>query len=343
MNTNSLILAQAEIHHQYFLGLQLMVAVEHSPDLVYEWMFKLFRQQHEDKFLSSFTKLGLDNQPPAVACAKYHVLSNSIGGLAVEYTEESARKAWMRFRYPRWMYAGPAICGIPKEASRGFLYGWYAQNGVALQNPRIGFVCVSEDLTGQFRLCGYFKEYDHDLEPEQRLVFAPSERPPPYDPANQPAPPAQHWSAERLAKASRNYALEYVRNGLATLIETLGREAAIDLAKRAARLTGLQNQTKLLEASSLSEGGAAQGAELLSVIMRGMGDECVLEQTGKGDFQVTQSGLRVSRGLDKDYADDLLDCWAELWRGAIHAGREFVDVSCRASTDELVWHLKPQA
>ena len=50
--------------------------------------------------------LGLDGQPHAVACAKYHVLSNRIGGVAVEYMEESTTKAWVRFRYPRWMYDG---------------------------------------------------------------------------------------------------------------------------------------------------------------------------------------------------------------------------------------------
>ena len=153
--------AQAELHHQYFLGLQLMVAVEESRQVVYDWMFRLFRRQHEEKFLSSFAKLGLDGLPHAVACAKYHVLSNGVGGVAVEYMAESDSKAWVRFRYPRWMYAGPAICGIPVEASRGFLDGWYAQNGVSLNNPRLGFVCVSEDVTGQFGLCGYFKEHTH--------------------------------------------------------------------------------------------------------------------------------------------------------------------------------------
>ena len=51
--------AQAELHHQYFLGLQLMVAVEESRQVVYDWMFLLFRRQHEEKFLSSFAKLGL--------------------------------------------------------------------------------------------------------------------------------------------------------------------------------------------------------------------------------------------------------------------------------------------
>lgn len=124
----------------------------------------------------------------------------------------------MRFRYPRWMYDGPAICGIPVEASRGFLNGWYAQNGVSLQNPRLGFVCVSEDMTGQFGLCGYFHEYDHNLAPEDRPRFAPGERPPPFEPSKQPRPPVEQWTSERLAKANRNYAMEYCRNGVAELI-----------------------------------------------------------------------------------------------------------------------------
>ncbi len=134
-----------------------------------------------------FRQAGLEGLPDAVACARYHVLSNSMGGVPVEYMEESDRKAWVRFRYPRWMYDGPTLCGVPVEASRGFLKGWYAQNGVSLKNPRLGFVCVSEDMTGQFGLCGYFMEHDHDLSAEERLRFAPDERPRPSTPP--PSPP----------------------------------------------------------------------------------------------------------------------------------------------------------
>ena len=43
---------QARFHHQYFLGLQLMVSVEKGADTIGDWMFKLFRKQHEDKFVS---------------------------------------------------------------------------------------------------------------------------------------------------------------------------------------------------------------------------------------------------------------------------------------------------
>ena len=335
-DVNSAITAQADIHHQYFLGLQLLVAVEEPKAAVYDWMFRLFRRQHEEKFLSSFEKLGLSDLPHAVACAKYHVLSNSMGGVAVEYMPESDTKAWVRFRYPRWMYAGPAICGIPIEAGRGFLHGWYAQNGVSLNNPRLGFVCVSEDVTSQFGLCGYFNEYGHELADGERLQFAPDERPPAYDPAQQPAPPAEKWSRERLAKANRNYAGEYIRNGLRALIEVLGRDRAIQHAKRAARLTGLQQYPHLAALLDLSEGGLAQAAAFLSAVLSGMGDTCEVTTREGGSVQITQTGLRIVRGLDDNFAADLMECWVELWYGAIDSGREFLDVSCDIKPDKLV-------
>ena len=233
--------AQARLHHQYLLGLELMIATREGPEVVGDWMFRLFRRQHEEKFLSSFRKLGLDGEPHAVACAKYHVLSNRMGGVDVEYMEESATKAWVRFRYPRWMYDGPAICGVPIEASRGFLRGWYAQNGVSLNNPRLGFVCVSEDMSGEFGLCGYFREHDHDLGEDERLVFAPHERPPAVDPKRQPALPSDEWSEARLAKANRNYAVEFIRNGVRELVPVIGEAKTLEHGKLAARLTGLQH------------------------------------------------------------------------------------------------------
>ena len=337
---NSAFAAQAQIHHQYFLGLQLLVAVEESKQAVYDWMFRLFRRQHEEKFLSSFEKLGLSDLPDAVACAKYHVLSNSMGGVAVEYMPESDTKAWVRFRYPRWMYAGPAICGIPKEAGRGFLYGWYAQNGVSLNNPRLGFVCASEDVTGQYGLCGYFKEYDHDLSSDERLQFAPDERPPAYDPDVQPAPPAAEWSSERLSKANRNYAVEYIRNGLSALIDVIGRERALAHAKRAARLTGLQQYPVLVDMVGARGGGPKDAAEFLNAMFQGMEDGCETATQADGALTITQSGLRIVRGLEGQFRSDLLECWAELWRGAIDSGRTFLDVSYEARSEHLIWCVK---
>lgn len=334
--------AQAELHHQYLLGLELMVATKEGPEVVGDWMFRLFRRQHEDKFLSSFAKLGLDGLPDAVACAQYHVLSNSMGGVAVEYMYESDSKAWVRFRYPRWMYDGPTICGVPLEASRGFLRGWYAQNGVSLNNPRLGYVCVSEDMTGQFGLCGYFKEYDHDLSEEERLQFAPDERPPAFDAAQQPAPPDAQWNPERLAKANRNYAVEYIRNGVRALVQVVGSERALELCRRAARLTGLQHYSRMaaaVGADATGNGGPLAAAEFLQVMFAGMGDACELREED-GGVSVRQQGLRVVRGLETEEAGTLLACWVEIWRGAVNAHRQFMDVDADVGDGEIRWRIK---
>lgn len=333
--------AQANLHHQYFLGLQLMVAVEEGREVVGDWMFRLFRQQHLDKFLSSFEKLGLNGQPHAVACAKYHTLSNGVGGVRVEYMEESDTKAWVRFRYPRWMFDGPAICGIPVEAGRGFLEGWYAHNGVSLQNPRLGYVCVSEDLTGEFGLCGYFKEYDHDLSPDERLQYAKDEVPPPFDPAKQPTPPQELWSEERLAKAGRNYAMEYCRNGIRELVNVIGRDRTLELGKRAARLIGLQQYKPMADALGCRDAGTAETARFLRLAFEGMGDVVEVEGDDGGAI-VRQQGLRIVRGMDGEDRDNMLACWIELWRGAVNSQREFMDVEVEDTGDVLVWKIKPR-
>ena len=338
--TASSIDVQARLHHQYFLGLQLMVSAERGKEVIGEWMFRLFRRQHEDKFLSSFHKLNLNGLPHAVACAKYHVLSNNVGGVRVEYMEESDKKAWVRFRFPRWLYDGPAICGIPVEAGRGFLKGWYAHNGVSLKNPRLGYVCVSEDLTGQFGFCGYFQEYDRELAPDERLRFAPNETPPPFDPAQQPTPPTEHWNEERLSKAARNYAMEYCRNGINELVGVIGRDDAVDIGKRTARLTGLQQYPHMADALGCTDGDVADAAGFLARAFAGMGDDSSVENSADRRFAVVrQSNLRIVRGMQDEQRDDMLSCWVELWRGAVSSHRAFIDVSAEDTGSSLLWRL----
>jgi hypothetical protein len=330
--------AQAHIHHAYLLGLQLMVATNRPNAEMGEWMFRLFRRQHLEKFLSSFDKLGLSGLPDAVACARYHVLSNDLGGVGVEYMYESDRKAWVRFRYPRWMYHGPTLCGVPVEVSRGFLKGWYAHNGVSLQNPRLGYVCVSEDMTGEFGLCGYFQEYDYDLADDERLRLVKGELPPPFDSADQPSPPADLWNEARLEKASRNYALDYIRNGLTTLASVIGEAECRKLAGRAARLIGLQYFQETAAMVGAVDGGLTDAADYLAAMFRGMGDEVFVHRGDQG-IDLQQTGLRVIRGLPDDEATLVFDCWAELWRGTASSQRQLKTLDVERSGSEARWQV----
>lgn len=334
--------AQAEMHHAYFLGLQLAAAAELSKPQMEEWMFRLFRRQHEEKFLSSFEKLDLLDLPHAVACAKYHVLSNSIGGVAVEYMYEHDRKAWVRFRYPRWMYHGPVICGIPIEVSRGFLRGWYGHNGVSLGNPRLGFVCVSEDMTGEFGLCGYFREYDEDLSPENRLRFAQGEQPPPFVASEQPLPPSAQWNEERLLKAARNYAMDYVRNGINELVAVAGSELAEQLASRSAKLIGLQYLRETLAMSGAEDGSLAMAADYLGFMFSGLGDGVEIDATNPDSIIIRQSDLRILRGLNAESCESqlLLRAWQQLWLGALGSFRQRKTATIRVEGSQLVWNLR---
>ena len=112
--------AQAEIHHALLLGMQLTVSMECGGEVMEQWMFKLFVGSTKTSSYPVSKSLDLDGLPDAVACAQYHVLSNGIGGVPVQYVEESDKKAWVRFRYPRWMYAGPTVCGCPSASVADF-------------------------------------------------------------------------------------------------------------------------------------------------------------------------------------------------------------------------------
>ena len=75
--------AAARLYHAYYTGMILTVASRGGARLAGDWVFHTFRRQHEEKFLSSFDKLGLTGLPHAVAAAQYHYLSNSVGGVDV--------------------------------------------------------------------------------------------------------------------------------------------------------------------------------------------------------------------------------------------------------------------
>ena len=77
--------AVARLYHAYMTGLMLTLVTRRSAADAAEWVYRVFRHQHHEKFLSSFDKLGLRGMPDAVACGAYHYLSNTVGGVTVEF------------------------------------------------------------------------------------------------------------------------------------------------------------------------------------------------------------------------------------------------------------------
>ncbi|MED5552426.1 MAG: hypothetical protein VX785_06965, partial [Actinomycetota bacterium] len=88
--------ALSELFHRYLTGLILAIVVELGEDRAADVVRALFRRQQEERFLPGLEKLGLTDESDAVACAKYHFLSNVVVGVSVAYVEESNTKAWVR-------------------------------------------------------------------------------------------------------------------------------------------------------------------------------------------------------------------------------------------------------
>lgn len=308
--------AVGRLYHAWVTGLILFVVTRRGAAPAAELVFRLFRRQHREKFLAGIAKLGLGGLPDAVASAQYHYLSNRIGGVRVEYIPESDRKAWIRYPAPRWMWHGTAICAVPSEVSRAMLRGWHAENGVSLGNPRLGFVCTKQTVDGRDALEGYFLEHERDLKAEERLRFAPDEEAPLFDPALAPRLPEGSWSPERLAKAQRNYAIEYVRSALPELVGLFGPAEARFLGGRSAYLVGLQHGEELKSLLGLSEGGAAGFAELFRRLAAAQGDAVDVARDGDGVI-LRQRGWRLAP--EAVAGEDCFALWNELWQGMLAA------------------------
>jgi hypothetical protein len=270
----------ADLYHAYFTGLILTMVTRRGASDAAEFVFRLFRRQQQERFLPGLEKLGLTHLPPAVAAAQYHYLSNWIGGVHVEYMYETDRKAWIRYPPPRWIWKGTAICGVPGEVSRAMLRGWHANNGVALGNPRLGFVCTKQSVDGQDGLEGYYCEYDDAIEIDQRLVFARHLEAPLFDAANAPALPVASWPKPRLEKAHRNYAMEYVRTAAPVMVQLFGPEDAAYLLHLTGKLIGMQYFDETARGFSAPRGSSGAFAAFLRALLEAQGDMADITQSG---------------------------------------------------------------
>ena len=289
--------AIADLYHAMFTGLIMTLVTRRGSADAAEFVFRVFRRQHHERFLPGLQKLGLDKLPHPVAAAQYHYLSNFIGGVSVEYMYESDRKAWVRYPPPRWIWKGTAICAIPSEVSAAMLRGWHAHNGVSLGNPRMGFVCTKQTVDGENGLEGFYYEYDRELKPGERLRFEPGLEAPLFDPAKTPGLGTDRWPKARLDKAYRNYAVEYVRTSLPIAVELFGAEEAARLLHLNGKLIGMQLYAETESHFAGSSHGPNGFADFLVAMLDAQGDEASLAPE-KSEFVVLQKSWSAMAGLD---------------------------------------------
>lgn len=334
------------LYHGFLTGCLLSVVVGKGGAAAAEMTFRLFRTQHEEKFLPGLKKLGLTGLPDPVACALYHYHSNSLGGVRVQYMRESDKKAWVRYLPPRWIFSGTAICGIPGEVSRAMVRAWHAYNGITLENPKLGYVCTKQTPEGQPGLEGYFLEYDHDLKDTERLRYAPGEDGPDFDPAKAPALAMDDWPEERLRKAMRNYSVDYIRTLLPVAVVLFGPAEATHLLGHAGRMIGMASYQETSRLLGIEDGAHGNGspesfAQYLGAMCRGAG-EAVELGTENGKPAVKLNGWRLMRER-KHLSPAVFQIWNTLMEGAlaVHNRHLRLDVleSPANGTDPTTWSI----
>ncbi len=340
--------AVERLYHALLTGLILALVSRCGAEVAAEVVFRLFRTQQQALFLPGLAKLGLTGLPDAVACARYHYLSNAMGGVKVEYMEESPRKAWVRYPPPRWIFAGTAVCGVPSGVSAAMLRGWHANNGVSLGNPRLGFVCTGQTVDGDPGLEGYYLEHDRDLAPEERLRFAPEEQAPPFDPDAAPQPPAADWPPARLRKAMRNYTMAYIRSILPATMAVLGEENGPAVAGHAARLIGMHHYDETAALLGITGDDAAAFASYLQRLATAQGDTATVSALSGGAVEVRQQGWRLMAGTEA--SPGVFAAWNALWEGALAVHNRHLRLAVHTAPDmdapvaadcEIRWRIVP--
>lgn len=241
--------------------------------------FKLMSSEQKVRFQAALVKLGIQNDPPALAAAKYHYFSNSIGGLNMHIMEEGPKKVWIRYLSPWGTFPGISALTVPTSVRRTILTTWHPRNGTLLGCPRLGWVATKFVAEGHPYDEGYFLEYDHDLAPEERYRVEHVEHTPEFDPAKAPKLDPEIWPEARWLKGSYSYGVDYAMHAIEILYEQFGAPAARDLIGTAMRLVAVQFGPDFAKASGTEGGAPGEIAESFVAMLRAFRNDCTVDTT----------------------------------------------------------------
>lgn len=268
-------------------AIQLTVLREKGGDDLARLKFLILRRHQRSHFLEGVAKLGIDRSlPPAVVAGRYHYFSNAIGGLTMEYIEESPKKVWIRYLPPAWSFPGQSLFAVPPAVEHAMFASWHPFNGKSLGTNRLAFVVTKVYQQGEPYDEGYFIEHDRDLDDDEHLRFEPVTRSPDFDPAKAPQLSEQEWPKDRLAKARRNFALGYVEDALMTAVEMYGVQGGAFLVGHAARMTAIQFFHEFKATFGVAGSKAADFLSIVLPLAALAGEEATVNETAPGKYTI---------------------------------------------------------
>ncbi|SAI01384.1 Uncharacterised protein [Bordetella ansorpii] len=272
-------------------GLTATVWREKGEDALNKVWRRLMAAEQKERFVAALEKLGIVGDTPAVTAAKYHYFSNSIGGLNMQYIEESPRKVWIRYLPPWGSYPGISALAVPSSVRRTILTTWHPRNGELLGCPRLGWVATKFVVEGHPYDEGYFYEYDHDLSSDERFVVRHEDKTPEFDAARAPRLDPVLWPEARIMKGSANYASDYVKHAVETVVEHFGLAAATDMLRATMKTLAIQfvGNVRGLTGSTGNDVAALAGS--YATILRAFKNDVRWESTGQDTAELEFSSL----------------------------------------------------
>ena len=255
-----------------------------------EFKENILRRHQRSHFLPGLDKLGIKRDlPPAVIAGRYHYLSNMLGGLPMEYVEESPKRVWIRYHAPAWSFTGLSLIAVPSIVQRAMFSGWHPNNGTSLGCPQLGFVVTKVYQDGEPYDEGYFQEYDRPLLPDERIQYKPVTMSPDFDPDKAPKLDPKEWPKDRLSKALRNFSRGYVDDAIKTCLARYNVHATSHHVAHALRLFAVQFFNEYKQKLGIAGTKASDLAQFFAYLAEMATEEIAVERDANGAIRLTRT------------------------------------------------------
>jgi hypothetical protein len=290
-------------------AVQMSLLRELGGEELAEFKERILRRHQRGYFLDGLAKLGISRElPPAVIAGRYHYLSNMLGGLSMEYIEETPKKVWVRYHAPSWSFTGLSLIAVPSIVQRAMFAGWHPHNGVSLGSPQLGFVVTKVFQDGEPYDEGYFEEFDHPLLPEERVQYRPVTSSPDFDPDRAPKLDPKIWPKERLSKAIRNFSRGYIDDAIKTCLERYGVHATARYVGHSLRLFAVQFFEEYRQKLGITGRKGRDLAQFFAYLAQMAGEEFHIEQTANGALRITRTNrLLIGEDVPAEIYDSLFE------------------------------------
>ncbi|MCG5213632.1 hypothetical protein [Streptosporangium sp. KLBMP 9127] len=323
-------------YSKVFSALTAITFREKGEAAVNDLWFRVLTSHQGDRYAEGLKKLGIHEDPPAVAAAKYHYFTNIIGGLDMEYAEESPRKVWIRYRAPMWMYSGVALIAMPASIRRTVFSSWHPRNGRYMGCPRLGYVGTKFSMEGDPYDEGYFIEHDHELTEDETMRFEVVARTPEFDPARAPVLDPELWPEARILKARPKFSAGYVRSTVECLYERYGALTTHQLVRSAMRMLAIQLTPELTAKAGVEGTTVADIAGFHHALVSATRRDATLERVDERTFRLL---VRSANPFDASHPAELRSAFFEFHSAATRMlnGHVASDFTIRDGVD--VWEF----